>query len=93
MDGKRKVWVFLTGKNKRGGEETNSVRLSSGLNALLKGVEQDFKAIGKMQRMGSTDLSYLSMVVSRDVRVSYRFELADGSPFPNRPTRCPHWKT
>jgi enterochelin esterase family protein len=56
------------------------VRLSSGLNALLiKGIEQDFKAIGKMQNLGSTDLWYLSMVVSRDVRVSYRFELTGGN--------------
>jgi len=55
-----------------------SVRLSSGLNSLLiEGIEPDFRTAGGMRRLSGTDVWYLSIVVARDVRASYRFEVAD----------------
>lgn len=61
----------------RGGPAVRSVRLSSGLNALLiERIEPDLQAIGRMQRLAGTDLWHLSLVVGRNLRVSYRFDVA-----------------
>ncbi|MDP3909407.1 MAG: alpha/beta hydrolase-fold protein [Gemmatimonadales bacterium] len=60
----------------RGGPAVRSVRLSSGLSALLiEGIAPDLHAVGRMQRLTGTDVWYLSFVVGRDLRVSYRFEV------------------
>lgn len=62
----------------RGDPGVRSVRLASGLNSLLiGGIEPDFEALGRMHRLTGTDLWYLSFVVGRDLRVSYRFEVVE----------------
>jgi len=61
----------------RGEPALQSVRVSSGLNALLiEGIEPDFDSMGRMRRLPGSDLWYLSLVVGRDLRVSYRMEVA-----------------
>jgi enterochelin esterase family protein len=58
----------------RGDSTVRSVRLVSGLNAVLvDGIAADFAALGEMARLAGTDVWYLTCVVGRDVRVSYRF--------------------
>ena len=62
----------------RDGPGVQSVRLSSGLNSLLvEGIGPDFRTMGGMRRLSGTDIWYLSFGVPRDVRASYRFEVAD----------------
>lgn len=64
----------------RGGPAVRSVRLSSGLNALLAdAIEPDFESVGRMQRIPGTDVWYVSLTVGRDLRVSYRFEVLAGA--------------
>lgn len=60
----------------RGAPDVRSVRVSSGLNAMLvDGIEEDFGALGRMQRLPDTDVWHLSLAVGNDVRVSYRLEV------------------
>jgi len=59
----------------RGSQDVQTIRLSSGLNALLvDGITPDFDALGRMTHLPGTDIWYLSFVVSKQLRVSYYFE-------------------
>lgn len=64
----------------RGGSAVRAVRLSSGLNSLLDDWNAaGFTSTGQMDRLVGTDVWYASVVVGRDLRVSYRFAVATSS--------------
>ena len=69
----------------RGDPTVSSVRLSSGLNALLiDGIEPDFSSLGTLAQVPETDLWYISFVLGNDIRIPYLFEISgnqkEGAP-------------
>ncbi len=59
--------------------QATGVRLQSNINAML--IEEpgaDFDQLGRLRRLGKTDLWYLSMSVPRDARAPYIFQVASG---------------